>query len=649
MCGFAGYISENLELFDAKADNILRDMAGSLIHRGPDSDGYWIDGSKGVALSHRRLAIVDLSDAGIQPMQSRSGRYTIALNGEVYNHMELRKLLEVDVAGTIAWKGHSDTESLLAFIEHWGLSKTISMSKGMFAFGLWDSYDGTMTLVRDRFGEKPLYYGWQGSHQNKSFMFASDLSALKKHPSFENRIDREALSEFVQFKNVPGTRSIYAGINKLSPGCELVYSLKDNRYTIHNWWSSRDEFTLAKSKKCLPLTEAVSELEKLLAETIAGQMQADVPLGAFLSGGIDSSLIASLMQQQSMAKIKTFSIGFNERSYDEAVYARSVASHLGTEHIELYVTAKDAQSIIPELPKIYSEPFADSSQIPTYLVSRLAREHVKVALSGDAGDELFCGYNRYKLTSAAWSKLKNIPLPIRNVMSSAISSINTNSMNAVGALFGKNLLGDKLLKGRSLLVSENANELYQSLISDWNNNESVVLGLSSDNSPQLQDINIAEHDMIEEMMFKDVSSYLVDDILVKVDRAAMANSLETRVPFLDHDVVKFAWQLPIDYKLRNGVTKWPLRKILDKYVPNELIDRPKMGFGVPIDQWLRGSLRDWAEDLLDPDRLSAEGYFEVQKVRETWREHLSGKRNWQSKLWNILMFQAWLEHQKHCL
>jgi asparagine synthase (glutamine-hydrolysing) len=649
MCGFAGYFTKDTTFFDTKAENILRNMSSAISHRGPDSVGYWYDGRKGLAFTHRRLAILDLSVEGAQPMHSSTGRYVLVLNGEIYNHKELRSLLEAQQTSQLGWRGYSDTESLLMCFEHWGIEKTLQLSKGMFAFALWDYVNDELVLARDRFGEKPLYYGWQGKGISANFLFASELSALQQHPAFEDKIDRHSVANFLNYKCVPGEQSIFSGIRKLEPGALLKLTKNQLTEKTTIWWDTRKEFFSAKEKKfTMDKESGVLKLESLLTNAIEKQMQADVPLGAFLSGGIDSSLIVALMQKQDLTRVNTFSIGFNESAYNEAIYAKAVAEHLHTQHTEIYVSHADAFKVIPELPKVYSEPFADSSQIPTYLLSKLVGQNVTVALSGDAGDELFCGYNRYKFTAKSWRYLSRVPLSIRKIIFQTLKNINPVLINRFGELMGRNLLGDKLLKGSLLLKGENVSQIYESLVSDWDINDTIMLDYQTNNNQIkikndcFQDIN-----MIEEMMLNDTLAYLVDDILVKVDRAAMANGLETRIPFLDQDVVKFSWQLPLDYKLNKGITKWPLRQILFKYVPKELIERPKMGFGIPIDQWLRGPLRDWAEELLNKDRLKEEEFFDVEKVRTIWDEHLSEKRNWQGRIWSILMFQAWYDNHKN--
>ena len=569
----------------------------------------------------------------------------MAFNGEVYNHLRLRDALEREGRLVSAWRGHSDTETLLAGFDAWGIEATLQRGIGMLAFAVWDKHTRTLTLARDRLGEKPLYYGWQGQGAQAAFLFGSESSALRRHPAFAADINRDALAMYMRHNCIGGVHSIYSGIHKLAPGHMLSVSLAAPEPVVRAWWSGA---TVARQGVAQPFAgspdEAVDALEALLREAVGQQMMADVPLGAFLSGGIDSSIVVALMQAQSSRPVRTFSIGFHEAGYNEAEHAKAVARHLGTDHTELYVTAQQALDVIPKLPSLYSEPFADSSQIPTFLVSQLARQHVTVSLSGDAGDELFCGYNRYQMTAGLWSKLSRIPRPLRQLAAGLITAVPPAAWDKLRSVLPMSRVGDKLHKGAAVLGSRSVADLYCGMVSHWADPASVVLGATEPASvltgaaPNLQGLND-----VERMMALDMLSYLPDDILAKVDRAAMGVSLETRVPFLDHRVVEFAWGLPLDYKLRNGVTKWPLRQVLYRHVPRELIERPKMGFGVPIDQWLRGPLRDWAETLLSESRLRQEGFFDPAPIRRKWAEHLSGQRNWQYHLWDVLMFQAWLE------
>lgn len=650
MCGLAGFLTENQW---GLADDLLKNMATRISHRGPDAEGFWSDPLAGIGIAHRRLSILDLSDAGSQPMVSADGRFIIVFNGEIYNHNDLRRTLQESSLASLEWRGHSDTETLLAGFSLLGVEKTISMAIGMFAFALWDKQASTLTLGRDRLGEKPLYYGWQGS----AFLFGSELKALQAHPAFNAKIDRGALSLFLRHAYIPSPYSIFDGIFKLQPGTFLTVSLAQREPIISTYWSGAvvAEQGIANLFKG-SADQAVNELETLLMDAVGQQMVADVPLGAFLSGGIDSSTIVSLMQHQSSRPVKTFTIGFHEHGYDEAQHAEAVAKHLGTEHTELYVSAEQALDVVSSLPQLYDEPFGDSSQIPTFLVSQLARQHVTVSLSGDAGDELFCGYNRYQLTDKLWRKLSLVPQPLRRLAAKAITSVSPNAWERLGRVSGGLMpdlaqLGDKLHKGAGVLASGSVDELYLGLVSQWQNPDSVVImgeeppTLLRGNVPELKGLTD-----VDRMMALDLLTYLPDDILTKVDRAAMGVSLETRVPFLDHRVVEWAWRLPQTMKLRDGQTKWILRQVLYKHVPQALMERPKMGFGIPIGVWLRGPLRDWAEALLDQSRLESEGYLHPVQIRQKWLEHLSGKRNWQYQLWNVLMFQSWLEsHKKQVL
>ena len=640
MCGLAGFFS-NKE-FSFEPSKVLEEMGAAIVTRGPDSSGLWFDNQQGVGLVHRRLSIIDLSEAGHQPMLSECGRYVIVYNGEIYNHLEIRA--ELEQISPRVWRGHSDTETLLAAVLQWGLKEALQKSIGMFALALWDTQTKVLQLARDRFGEKPLYYGWQQG----SFLFGSQLNALRPHPAFSPTINRHSIALLLRHNYIPAPYSIYNDIFKLLPGNILTLN-SDLQIDIDTYWSARDTMSNAGANQSTASTEdQLLVLEQTLKKAISIQMLADVPLGAFLSGGVDSSLIVALMQAQSEKPVKTFSIGFDDKRFNEAEFAKEVALHLGTEHTELYVTASDALAIVPKLAEIYDEPFSDSSQIPTYLVSQIAKEHVTVSLSGDAGDELFCGYNRYILTAKTWSKLKLMPVFMRKAAAKLLISIPVKTWNAFSTIlparFQLSNMGDKLHKAASVLASRNIDELYLGLVSHWHNPESVVIN-SKEPLTALTDPQRKAHlsDPILQMMAQDTLSYLPDDILVKVDRAAMAVSLETRVPFLDHNVFELAWKTPSSLKLRDGKSKWCLRQILYKHVPKKLIERPKMGFAVPLDSWLRGPLKEWAESLLAEDRLTAEGFFDVQKVRTMWLEHLSEKRNWQYQLWDILIFQGWYE------
>lgn len=644
MCGLVGFLSS--DILDGLG--MVRRMADCIEARGPDDAGYWINTDQNIALGHRRLAILDLSPAGRQPMHSHSGRYVVAFNGEIYNHLVLRRELEFKGGG--AWLGHSDTETLLAGFEAWGIRQTVERCVGMFAFAVWDTALRVLTLVRDRLGEKPLYYGWQGGGVKRAFLFGSELKALKAHPAFSAQINRGALCLLLRHNAIPSPYSIYDGIAKLDPGCMLSLSLDRPEPLISQYWSLAKVACAGVAKRFSSSPEAaVDQLDELLKDAVRQQMVADVPLGAFLSGGIDSSTVVALMQAQSNRPVKTFTIGFNDAAYNEAVHAKAVASYLGTDHTELYVQPQQARDVIPLLPALYCEPFSDSSQIPTFLVSQLARQHVTVSLSGDAGDELFAGYNRYQMTERLWRRLERIPRSFRSLLARGITSVSPSEWDrlarCIPSASGYRAFGDKLHKGAGVLASRSVDELYLGLISHQTHPESwVIAGHEPPTKltglrPELDGLS-----HVEQMMALDTISYLPDDILVKVDRAAMGVSLESRVPFLDYRVVEFAWTLPQDFKLRNSQTKWLLRQVLYRYVPKELIERPKTGFGIPLDVWLRGPLREWAEALLNEARMKREGYFNVTPIRERWSEHLSGRRNWQHHLWDVLMFQAWLEN-----
>jgi len=647
MCGFVGFLGGNVENKRDEKIVLLKCMADTITHRGPDDSGYWLDESQSLGFGHRRLSVVDLSAAGHQPMESTRGRFVISFNGEIYNHLKIRSQLADSSGQPIKWRGHSDTETLLAGFEVWGIQATIERSIGMFAMAVWDKKYHTLTLVRDRSGEKPLYYGWQGN----TFLFGSELKALRTHPNFQAEIDRNALCLLLRHGYITAPYSIYKGVSKLTPGSLLTVSLQQREPKLVNYWTLEQ---VAESGVAKVYTgnanDAVNELETLLKDSIRQQMVADVPLGAFLSGGVDSSVIVALMQAQSERPIKTFAVGFEEKDYNEATYAKAVAQHLGTEHTELYMTNEHAMQVIPRLPALYNEPFSDSSSIPTYLVSELAREHVTVSLSGDAGDELFCGYDRYHMTSKWGSHLNMIPKPLRSVISAGITSFSPQTWEYLAQIIPgykkSSYIGNKLHKA-ALLMNGSEDAIYRELVSHWTDPSAVVIGGNEPvtsmigNAPKLQGL-----DLIQRKMALDMLTYLPGDILVKVDRAAMGVSLETRIPFLDHRIVDFAWRLPQSMKLRDGQTKWALRQVLYRYVPKELIERPKMGFAIPLHEWLRGPLRDWAESLLDETRLQQEGYFHTAVVRQKWSEHLARKHNWAYNLWDILMFQAWLDENR---
>jgi asparagine synthase (glutamine-hydrolysing) len=650
MCGITGIL--NTSQGHASPEPILEKMAEAIRHRGPNDHGVWADTSTGIGLAHRRLSILDLSPHGHQPMVSNSERYVIVFNGEIYNFETLRQQLN-----SSQWRGHSDTEVMLAAIEQWGLEKAVKQFIGMFAFALWDKKDRLLHLVRDRLGIKPLYYGWQG----KLFLFGSELKAIKAHPEFKGEVDRDALAQLMRHNYIPAPYSIYQGIKKLLPGHILTLNAENPNQKMNSvsYWSAEEvakqnTSDLFKGSE----EEAINQLDSILGDAVKMRMISDVPLGAFLSGGVDSSMVVALMQAQSDRPVKTFSIGFNEDEYNEAQHAKLVAEHLGTDHTELYVTPEQAMKVIPNLPALYDEPFADSSQIPTFLVSELARQKVTVSLSGDGGDELFCGYSRYNTCQDIWNMIGWMPAEMRNIVSKLITTIPLETYNKffglLAPVFGKygstGPVGDKMYKLSEVLEFDTAKSLYSWLLSYWRNPESFVIGAHEDKSSiYFSDGKSWEKkpDLFQDMMFLDTITYMPDDILAKVDRASMGVSLEARVPLLDHRVVEFAWRIPMSMKVKNGQSKWLLRQLLYKYVPKKLIERPKMGFGVPIDIWLRGPLREWAEGLLNEKRLKEEGFFHPAPIREKWTQHLSGKRDWHYYLWGVLMFQAWLDENKN--
>lgn len=641
MCGLVGFLSSSA--LDNGAKATVRRMAERISHRGPDDEGVWADIEAGIALGHRRLAILDLSRAGHQPMASQSGRYVMAYNGEIYNFERLRA--ELAASGHApAWRGHSDTEVALAAIEAWGLSKALTRFNGMFALALWDRETRRLVLARDMIGEKPLYYGDVGG----TFVFGSELKAITAFPGFRKAVDRTALNLLLRHNYVPSPLSIWEGVAKLLPGHFLEVEA-GGEPRIFPYWTLAETVGDAIGRPLDDFATASRDLEDLLMDAVGLRMQSDVPLGAFLSGGVDSSLIVALMQAQSDRPVKTFTIGYDDPTYDESPFGAAVARHLGTDHHELKITAKDGLDLVPALATMWDEPFSDSSQIPTFLVSKLTRSRVTVSLSGDAGDELFGGYHRYFLASRIWNASAALPGPLRAGLSRMAGSPAVGRMaSALSGLHPKLrslLLADRLPKIGAILAENDQMSLYRRLVSHLDDPESLLTDKSRPTLPSFAKAPPGR-DFREQMMFIDTLTYLPDDILVKVDRASMAVSLESRVPFLDPRVIEFAWRLPLSAKIAPGQGKMILRDILYRHVPRELIERPKMGFAVPIDSWLCHELRDWAEALLDPGRLHREGYFEPEKVRAMWRDHLAGKRRSHYILWDILMFQAWLDSNK---
>jgi asparagine synthase (glutamine-hydrolysing) len=648
VCGITGFLTCSSET-ELEMRVSVSHMTDQLAHRGPDDSGIWVDREAGVALGQRRLSILDLSQDGHQPMHSESGRFVIVFNGEVYNFGALRTELE---AKGHTFRGRSDTEVMLAAMEQWGVEAAVPRFNGMFAFAVWDRKTRQLHLVRDRTGEKPLYYGWMG----KSLLFGSELKAVVAHPDFRGEVDPNSLAMYLKYSCVPTPHSVYRGIHKLPAGTRLALKDSDASDSLVPipYWSANE---VARRGMNDPYSgsakEAVAHLDELLRDAIKMRMVADVPLGAFLSGGVDSSTVVALMQAQSTRPVKTFSIGFYESGYNEAIHAAAVARHLGTDHTELYVSSEEARRTIPLLPALYDEPFSDSSQIPTYLVSRLARKQVTVSLSGDGGDELFGGYKRYFLWGNVWKALGWLPHPVRQAASRRLRRLSPKQWNHLASLLGLFFArfrqidspGDKVHRLANMLSAEDSFSRYDAIVSACEPLTPILQGARAPTTPlQGRGPEPELFDFCRYMMFLDVVTYLPDDILVKVDRASMAVSLEVRVPLLDHRVIEFAARLPQSMKVRGGQGKWLLRRVLSRYVPKKLTERPKQGFALPIAEWLRGPLREWAEDLLHEDRLNSEGFFHPGTVRTLWHEHLSRQRDQGDYLWGLLMFQAWLDH-----
>lgn len=637
MCGIAGFWARPADA--ASLTEQAGFMADALSHRGPDDRGVWIDAARGVGLGFRRLAILDLSVFGHQPMTSVEGRYTVVFNGEIFNFRELKTEL---VAAGHPFRGGSDTEVMLAGFSRWGIADTLLRITGMFAIAAWDAAEQQLTLARDRVGKKPLYYG---RAEDGAWIFGSELKALQRYGAFTPKIDRDALVQFFRYGYVPAPRSIFCGIKKLLPGHRVTLGFGDERAPEPYW----DPASAARRGDATPLQlsddEAVGQLLCVLGTAVAQRMVADVPLGAFLSGGLDSSLIVALMQAQSTRPVRTFTVGFDVPGYNEAVAANAVAAHLGTDHTELYVTPQQTRDVIPLLPAIYDEPFGDSSGIPTYLVSKLARSHVTVALSGDGGDELFSGYNRYFWAPAIWKRARPLPLVLRRAVSATIGATSPALLDAAYAAVERPLPSswrvarpaDKLHKMAAIFDARDETELYTRLVSAWHDPARLVRGgrEAPVGAPQFE-----PREFCERMMFRDLLTYLPDDILTKVDRASMASSLEVRSPLLDHRVIEWAWSLPSRMRVRDGTGKWLLRRLLHRYVPATLVERPKMGFGIPIDEWLRGPLKEWANDLLSEASLDT-SELNSEPIRLVWQSHLRGHRNESARLWPVLMFQAW--------
>jgi asparagine synthase (glutamine-hydrolysing) len=630
-------------------------MIDVIAHRGPDDQGVWTDSDAGIALGHRRLSILELSPLGHQPMTSRDGRWVLCYNGEVYNHLDLRDQMAAQ-GGVIDWRGHSDTETLVEAIAAWGLNATLEKATGMFAFALWDRRGRTLHLARDRFGEKPLYYGWAGG----VFAFASELGAIRALPGFDNPVDRRALSSLLSRTYIPCPQSIYQGIFKLAPGTLLTvtadavaapraepFALGQHAGArLERYWSYRDVVSDGLARPYTSDGEAVEAVEAALGAAVARQAVADVPVGTFLSGGLDSSTVVALYQAAGRGTIRTFSMGFEEAGFNEAVYAREVASHFGTQHHERYVGVADALAVIPKLATMYGEPFADSSAVPTHLVCAFAREQVTVALSGDGGDELFGGYNRYLYAPRLWRALSPMPAPIRQLLAGAGSRLPDGMWNALGSFAARKQLpsffGSKVRKGlRTAASARGLDDVFASLLDEWHLTATPVLGIDGWARASL-DMDIGKASNEARMMYADAMSYMPDDILAKVDRASMAVSLETRVPFLDHHVAAAAARVPMEHKIAGSTTKRILRTILYRHAPRELFERPKAGFAMPVGVWLRGPLRDWVEDLLDPARMRQEGYLDAAPIQRRWRAHLAGQSEDTQALWPVLMFQAWL-------
>ncbi len=648
MCGITGLFDPGRATAAEEFDRIVADMTATLVHRGPDAGGQWTDAEHGVALGHRRLAVVELGDQGAQPMVSGDGRWVTVYNGELYNHPGLRRRLSD--AG-VAFRGGSDTEVLLEAVAHWGLTDALEAIEGMFAVALWDRQDRTLHLVRDRFGEKPLYYGWAGRH----LAFGSELKALRRVPGFVAEVDGDAVALYLRHNCIPAPHTIYRGVAKLQPGQRVAFGVGSQPGALpepHAYWSARDAIEFARQRPLdVPAGEMADRLEEALGASVGARMVADVPVGAFLSGGIDSSVVVALMQRHSSHRVRTFTIGYADRAFDESGDAAAVAAHLGTDHTPLRVGDDAALDLVPRIPEIWDEPFGDVSAVPMHLVSRLARTDVTVALSGDGGDELFAGYNRHAWLQRLWARAAPLPDPVRRMAGSALLALPPALVDGVAraseVLPGRMQVRNptsKVAKVGKVLSASGPEDAYLALVSLWDDAESMVTGAGANASLASRPSEWPDLDGItEQMLWLDLVGYLPDDILTKLDRAAMATSLETRVPFLDRSVFDLAWRLPLSAKLHEGTTKWILRQVLYRHVPPELVERPKMGFGFPIGTLLRGPLRPWAEELLDEGRLRRQGLLDPVPIRRAWDLHVRGRRDLDYELWTVLALLAWME------